>query len=83
MERHTKRVSHGTRKRRAAKGPGAREPGARLHSNAGRADSFGPLMAWELADDEERLRLRTLNAISKRRLLVEIELYGDIFLRHG
>ena len=39
------------------------------------------LMAWEQADDGQRLRARTYGALSRR--TPPIDLYADIFSRHG
>ena len=46
-----------------------------------REDRIGMLMAWEREEDEQRLRVRTHNAVSRR--LPPIDLYGDFFTRHG
>jgi len=54
---------------------------ARPRKRSSRKGQIGMLMAWEREGDEQGLRSRTHNAVSRR--LPPISLYGDFFTRNA
>jgi hypothetical protein len=55
--------------------------GVKSRRRSGRKGRIGMLMAWEREEDEQGLRSRTHNAVSRR--LPPISLYGDFFTRNA